>query len=374
MFPYKDDNPTELPAIVTVGIIAANVLVWLFIQGMGSPEPLVRSVCDLGLVPGELLRTAKPGSGVELAPGLFCVVETADYSTLLTSMFTHGGWLHLIGNMVFLWVFGNNIEDVMGHGRFIVFYLLCGVAAAGAQMLITPNSIVPMVGASGAISGVLGAYLLLYPRVRVHTLLFLGFYATTVALPAYLMLGYWIFLQLLGGLGSLSGVDRGGTAFFAHIGGFAAGFGLIRLFASGDALRRRPPPPPAPSPARAPRRFGCGRHSRRTRKQSWASAPDVFRVVFDALALHEEHHVLRDIRGQVGDALQVTTDEEQLHRRADDMRVLHHVGEEDPEHRLVQRVDAVVAAADRAPRLPVAAHEGVERVGEHGARLPGHLA
>ncbi len=245
MFPYKDDNPTELPAIVTVGIIAANVLVWLFIQGMGSPEPLVRSVCDLGLVPGELLRTAKPGSGVELAPGLFCVVETPHYSTLLTSMFTHGGWLHLIGNMVFLWVFGNNIEDVMGHGRFIVFYLLCGVAAAGAQMLITPNSIVPMVGASGAISGVLGAYLLLYPRGRVHTLLFLGFYATTVALPAYLMLGYWIFLQLLGGLGSLSGVDRGGTAFFAHIGGFAAGLALIRLFASDDALRRRPQPPSA---------------------------------------------------------------------------------------------------------------------------------
>ena len=245
MFPYKDDNPTELPAIVTVGIIAANVLVWLFIQGMGSPEALVHSVCDLGLVPGELLRTAKPGSGVELAPGLFCVVGTPHYTTILTSMFTHGGWLHLIGNMVFLWVFGNNIEDVMGHGRFIVFYLLCGVAAAGAQMLITPNSIVPMVGASGAISGVLGAYLLLYPRVRVHTLLFFGFYATTVALPAYVMLGYWAVLQLLGGVVALSGVDRGGTAFFAHIGGFAAGLALIRLFASDDALRRRPQPPSA---------------------------------------------------------------------------------------------------------------------------------
>ena len=185
MFPYKDDNPTELPAIVTIAIIAANVLAWLLVQGMGSPEPLVRSVCDLGLVPGELLRTAPPGTGVELAPGLFCRVEAAPhYSTLLTSMFMHGGWLHLIGNMVFLWVFGNNIEDVMGHVRFIVFYLLCGVAAAAAQMLITPSSVVPMVGASGAISGVLGAYLLLYPRVRVHTLLFFGFYVTTVALPA----------------------------------------------------------------------------------------------------------------------------------------------------------------------------------------------
>jgi len=245
MFPYKDDNPTELTPIVTVGIIAANVLVWLFLQGMGSPEALVRSVCDLGLVPGELLRTAKPGSGVELAPGLFCTVDVQPrYATLLTSMFTHGGWLHLIGNMVFLWVFGNNIEDVMGHGRFILFYLLCGIAAAGAQMVISPSSIVPMVGASGAISGVLGAYLLLYPRVRVHTLLFLGFYVTTVALPAYIMLGYWAVLQLLGGLVSLSGVERGGgVAFFAHIGGFVAGLILIRLFASDDALRRRPEPP-----------------------------------------------------------------------------------------------------------------------------------
>ena len=244
MFPYKDDNPTERAPVVTVAIIAANVLAWLFLQGMGSSEALVRSVCDLGLVPGELLRTAKPGSGIELAPGLMCLVDVQPhYSTLITSMFMHGGWLHLIGNMVFLWVFGNNIEDVMGHVRFVVFYLLCGIAAAGAQMLIGPSSIVPMVGASGAISGVLGAYLLLYPRVRVHTLLFLGVFVTTVALPAYVMLGYWIVLQLLGGVASLSGIEGGGTAFFAHIGGFVVGLVLIRFFASEDALRRRPEPP-----------------------------------------------------------------------------------------------------------------------------------
>jgi membrane associated rhomboid family serine protease len=246
MFPYKDDNPTDLPPVVTVGIIAANVLAWLLVQGMGLAEPLARSVCDLGLVPGELLQTVKPGTGVELAPGLFCLVDVQPhYSTLITSMFMHGGWLHLIGNMVFLWVFGNNIEDVMGHGRFVVFYLVCGIAAAGTQMLIGPNSIVPMVGASGAISGVLGAYILLYPRVRVHTLLFLGFYVTTVAFPAYVMLGYWALLQLLGGLVTLSGVDRGGTAFWAHIGGFVAGLILIRFFASEDTLRRRPGPPAA---------------------------------------------------------------------------------------------------------------------------------
>lgn len=244
MFPYKDDNPTELPPIITVGIIGINVLVWLFVQGMGAAEPLVRSVCELGLIPGELLRTAKPGTGVELAPGLFCLVDVQpQYWTVLTSMFTHGGWLHLLGNMLFLWVFGNNIEDAMGHGRFVVFYLLCGVAAAAAQVLISRSSIVPMVGASGAISGVLGAYLLLYPRVRVHTLLFLGFYVTTVALPAYVMLGYWALLQLVGGLGSLTALERGGVAFFAHLGGFITGLILIRLFVSEDALRRRPTPP-----------------------------------------------------------------------------------------------------------------------------------
>jgi membrane associated rhomboid family serine protease len=243
MFPYKDDNPTELSPVVTVGIIAANVLVWLFLQGMGAAEPLTRSVCDLGLIPGEVLRTAKPGSGVELAPGMFCLVDVAPkYWTVLTSMFTHGSWLHLLGNMLFLWVFGNNIEDAMGHGRFVVFYLLCGVAAAATQVFVSPHSIVPMVGASGAISGVLGAYLLLYPRVRVHTLIVLPIYITSVALPAYVMLGYWALLQLVGGLGSLTALEKGGVAFFAHIGGFLTGLVLIRFFVHEDALRRRPTP------------------------------------------------------------------------------------------------------------------------------------
>jgi membrane associated rhomboid family serine protease len=131
----------------------------------------------------------------------------------------------------------------MGHVKFILFYLLCGVAAAAAQTFLSPHSIVPMVGASGAISGVLGAYLLLYPRVRVHTLIILPIYVTTVALPAYVMLGYWIVLQLLGGVGSLSELERGGVAFFAHVGGFVAGLVLVRLFASEDVLRRRPTPP-----------------------------------------------------------------------------------------------------------------------------------
>jgi len=244
MFPYKDENPTERPSVITVAIIIANVLAFILLQGAGAEVPLARSVCELGLIPGEILGSAKPGSGVELAPGMVCLVDAAPkYWTVITSMFMHGGWFHLIGNMVFLWVFGNNIEDAMGHGKFVIFYVLCGAAAAAAQTLISPQSVVPMVGASGAISGVLGAYLLLYPRVRVHTLILLPIYITTVALPAWVMLGYWILLQAVGGLASLNELEKGGVAFFAHVGGFVAGVALVRLFVSEDVLRRRPTQP-----------------------------------------------------------------------------------------------------------------------------------
>ncbi|MFN2570335.1 MAG: rhomboid family intramembrane serine protease [Gemmatimonadales bacterium] len=245
MFPYKDENPTEHPAVLTLAIIIANVLAFILVQGAGaSPAAMARSVCDLGLIPGEVLQRVKPGTGVELAPGLYCLVDAVPkYWTVITSMFMHGGWMHLIGNMVFLWVFGNNIEDVMGHGKFVVFYLLCGLAAAAAQTFISPHSVVPMIGASGAISGVLGAYILLYPKVRVHTLIILPIYITTVALPAWVMLGYWIVLQVVSGLGSLSQIETGGVAFFAHVGGFVAGLLLIRLFASEEVLRRRPTAP-----------------------------------------------------------------------------------------------------------------------------------
>jgi len=246
MFPYKDENPTERPAVITVALILANVLAFILVQGAGAEVPLARSVCNLGLIPGEILQRAKPGSGIELAPGTRCVVDAVpQYWTILTSMFMHGGWFHLIGNMVFLWVFGNNIEDAMGHGKFLVFYLLCGVAAAAAQTFISSDSIIPMVGASGAISGVLGAYILLYPRVRVHTLIILPIYITTVTLPAYVMLGYWALLQILSGLGSLGDIEKGGggVAFFAHVGGFVVGLALVRLFASEEVLRRRPTPP-----------------------------------------------------------------------------------------------------------------------------------
>jgi len=239
MFPYKDENPTELTPYVTIGIIALNVLVWLFAEGMGSAGPLARAVCQYGLIPGELLRTVPVGTRIPLAPHVACVVGQPEYWTVATSMFMHGGWFHIIGNLWFFWVFGNNIEDSMGHGRFVVFYLLCGLAAAATQMLVSPKSAVPMVGASGAISGVMGAYVLLYPRVRVHTLVFLGFFVTTIALPAYVMLGYWFLLQLLGGTASALSQVEGGVAFWAHVGGFVAGMILIKLFADPEFLERR---------------------------------------------------------------------------------------------------------------------------------------
>src|SRR3989475_7811458 len=220
--------------------MALNVVVGVFTEGLGADEPLARSVCQLGLIPAEVLRAAPAGTSVPLGPGLRCVL-TADphWWTVLTSMFMHGGWFHLLGNMWFLWVFGNNIEDSMGHTRFLVFYLRSGGAAAATQVLVSPHSVVPMVGASGAISGVLGAYILLYPRVRVHTLVTLGFFVTTVALPAYVMLGYWFVLQLLLGTVGVVARAQGGVAVWAHVGGFLSGLALIRLFADPALTRQR---------------------------------------------------------------------------------------------------------------------------------------
>ena len=239
MFPYKDENPTELPPVATVGIIVLNLLAWLFVQGAGAMGPVTRSVCQFGLIPGALLGSAPPGTTVPLGNGVTCVLTDATWRTVITSMFMHGGWLHVLGNMWFLWVFGNNIEDSMGHVRFVLFYLLCGIVAAATQTLVSPGSLVPMVGASGAISGVMGAYILLYPRVRVHTLVTLGFFVTTIALPAYVMLGYWFVYQLLlGTVGALSRLE-GGVAFWAHVGGFVAGVVLIKLFANPSFLVRR---------------------------------------------------------------------------------------------------------------------------------------
>lgn len=239
MFPYRDDNPTILTPIATVTLIAANVLVWVLVQGLGTDPALSRSVCTLGLIPGELLQQVEPGTRVRLSPNADCVIGgTPTWYTAVTSMFLHGGWFHLIGNMWFLWVFGNNVEDSMGHGRYVLFYLVCGLGAAAAQIVVNPASTLPMVGASGAISGIMGAYIVLYPHVRVHMLIFLGFFITTVAVPAWMMLGYWFLLQILGGLPTLA-AERGGVAFWAHAGGFVAGMALIWLFRNPRLVARR---------------------------------------------------------------------------------------------------------------------------------------
>jgi membrane associated rhomboid family serine protease len=224
MFPISDHNPTMRPSVATWGLIAANVAVWVLVQAMGAEPGLSRSVCELGLVPGDFLQRLPPGYVLRMGGGMSCVV-TAGWSWYapITSMFMHGSWIHLIGNMWFLHVFGNNVEDVMGRARFVAFYLLCGLVAATAQVLAGPDSPVPMVGASGAIGGVMGAYTFLYPNARIRTFVFVFF----LEVPAFLMLGYWFLLQLAGGSLPSQG---GGPAFWAHVGGFVAGLVLTPLF------------------------------------------------------------------------------------------------------------------------------------------------
>jgi membrane associated rhomboid family serine protease len=234
MFPYRDDNPTIGTPFVTLLIIVANTAVWVLVQGAGMEPGLSRSVCELGLIPGEFLGRVAAGTSVPLGPYSACVLGAErSWFTPLTSMFLHGGWFHLIGNMWFLWLFGNNVEDSMGHVRYLAFYLLSGFAAAAVQTFMNPASVLPMVGASGAISGIMGAYIVLYPRVRVHMLVVLVIFVTRIVVPAYLMLGYWFVLQLLGGSMASEG---GGVAFWAHIGGFLAGALLISVFKDPDLV------------------------------------------------------------------------------------------------------------------------------------------
>ena len=230
MFPYRDENQTQRTAIVTIAIIGLNIVVWLFVQGAGADFPLAKSVCELSLIPAEITASVAPGTSFSMGPGLACATDPGrQISHLFTSMFLHGSWMHLLGNMWFLWLFGNNVEDSMGRLRFVLFYLLSGLTAAFGQVVTSPDAVIPMVGASGAISGVMGAYLILYPRVKVYVLLPIFIFFTTIALPAWMMLGYWFILQLASGL--LSSNDVGGVAFWAHVGGFVAGVVLVKLFA-----------------------------------------------------------------------------------------------------------------------------------------------
>jgi membrane associated rhomboid family serine protease len=228
MIPLRDDNPSGTPQIVTIAFIVMCVLVFLWQLSFGT-QGGQRIVYALGVVPASLL-----GQG-QLPPELSLV---SPWMTVFTSMFMHGGWMHLIGNMLYLWIFGDNVEDSMGHGRFVVFYLLCGIAAVLAQALPDPASTIPMVGASGAISGVLGAYLLLYPHARVLVAIPLGFLLHTMRIPAGLVLVLWFGLQLFSS--AMAQPGQGGVAFRAHIGGFVAGMILIPLFKQRRVRLRLP--------------------------------------------------------------------------------------------------------------------------------------
>jgi membrane associated rhomboid family serine protease len=245
ILPISDENPTMRFPLVTVLLLVAMGAVWVFIQGAGlDAHSLAASVCNLGLVPGELTHRARIGTSIPIGPGLACIVdnEPINIYTPLTSMFLHGSWSHILGNGLFLWIFGNNVEDSMGRFRFLLFYLLCGLGAAAAQVFMNPASPVPMVGASGAISGVLGAYLVLYPRVRVKIFLWIIIIVRLFYVPAYVVLLMWIGLQVLSALPQLSPVNpevSSGVAVFAHIGGFAAGIILVHLFVNRNLVGER---------------------------------------------------------------------------------------------------------------------------------------
>ena len=238
MFPLRDENPTELFPVFTLLLIAVNVAVWFLIQGAGmSMEALEQSVCTYGAIPAEI--TGRAGTLPESLRGYGppCPTGGLTWGAAVTSMFLHGGWMHLIGNMWFLWIFGNNVEDSMGRLRFLLFYLLTGLAATAAHIFTSPGSLIPMVGASGAISGIMGAYLVLYPRVRVYTLFFFFIFIRVIPLPAWIMLVYWFALQLL--MGAYTPADGGGVAFWAHVGGFVAGLVLVKLFENRQLVRAK---------------------------------------------------------------------------------------------------------------------------------------
>lgn len=215
MIPYKDDNPTRTFPFVTIGIIVLNIAIYLW--ELASPAGEQQAAFLYGAIPHNLLT-------FERDQHIHPVV------TLFSSMFLHGGLFHLGGNMLYLWIFGDNIEDGLGHFRFLVFYLLAGVVAAYSHALAEPGSQVPMIGASGAISGVLGAYLMMFPRARVHTLIFLGFFLQVVRVPALIVIGFWAIIQFINGIITKGLLGQGGIAWFAHVGGFLFGLITIKLW------------------------------------------------------------------------------------------------------------------------------------------------
>lgn len=241
MIPLGDDLPPLRTPVMTYLLITINFAVWILVQGAGlDPQRLAATVCNLGMVPGELTHLAPLGEAVAIGPGLSCVVDNDPINVLtpLISMFLHGGWMHILGNMIYLAVFGRNVEDAMGRLRFLFFYLLCGLIAAATHILFNQASPEPTVGASGAISGVLGGFLLLYPSVPVRMFVFIF----VVRVRAWVVLIYWFLLQAITGVSQLNTLDpgvTGGVAVWAHVGGFLAGMFLIRTFVNPTLLSNR---------------------------------------------------------------------------------------------------------------------------------------
>jgi membrane associated rhomboid family serine protease len=238
MIPIKDYNPTRSFSIITAFIIALNILV--FIQDMmtGHYEPMLvetsRGIVKANHFIGGLT------ANYALIPSRLVSEPGNSWYKVFTAMFLHGNWLHIASNMLYLWIFGNNIEDLLGRFRFIIFYFACGLAAAGAQVLSAPQSSIPMIGASGAVAGVMGAYLVRYPHARILTLLPIFFFFTFIEVPAFLIIGYWALLQFISATWINSGEPaRGGVAYFAHIGGFVSGIGLLYLLGGWPRSKRR---------------------------------------------------------------------------------------------------------------------------------------
>lgn len=227
MIPLKDENPTEKTPIVTYVLLIANTLIFIYWLSQGGGRG---PVMGFAMVPREIV------TGQDISP---FPSPSPVWITIFTSMFLHGGFLHLAGNMLYLWIFGNNIEDALGHFRFLLFYLLAGVGAAFAHIMSAPFSAVPTVGASGAIAGIMGAYLVLYPNARIITLIILGIFITTAAIPAIIIIGYWFLIQLISA-GAFPATG-GGVAYWAHIGGFIAGVVLIFFFGGRRLSRRQRP-------------------------------------------------------------------------------------------------------------------------------------
>ncbi len=245
MIPFRDHNPSGTVPYVTVVLIVLNALA--FVVELGQGEGLEGFIQGYGLTPSRVFgkEASQPPTRIRIAgPWLereeaLVVPSVPVWLTFLTCMFLHGGWMHLIGNMWYLWIFGDNVEDRLGHAKFLIFYLLCGLAASGLHVALNSDSTMPLVGARGAIAGVLGAYLLAFPYARISTLIFLGFFMTVVQLPAFILLGFWFLIQFLSGMESMALTrSGGGVAFWAHVGGFVVGMALLFVFQKPQEKRR----------------------------------------------------------------------------------------------------------------------------------------